>query len=408
MPYNPLFRRLSIWRPVDKNITKLYLLNIVTNAQFHLVVYTLFLLSKGFSTQQFFVIESAYYLIALIMEIPTGVFSDRISRKWSLVAASIVGVPVIPAIVFSDSFIVVLTAMSVGGISSALVSGTDIAILYDTVQALGREHEFKVIVGRMRWHASLSMAVSGMLGGLVAQMNMAYAWWAYFFAGLVALPIKLTLQEPPISRPLDRRESYLQHLGQSLRLSFRGDAAYFVFYAAIIWLFFSLGFWLWQPYLKLIGVPVAAFGFIYAGLNLVSGYASKQVHILEKRLGMRNSLLVIPLLLAGAFLLESQVVFRIAFCFIALQAIASGFFSPLLEDYINKRIPSSRRATILSVKNMVNGLVFMLVSPLIGHIVDLYSLTTALLLMSVCVCILGFAFFGAFRTQPGAAHQIAR
>ena len=392
---------------MDTNIKKLYLLNIFSNAQFHLVVYTLFLLSKGFSTRQFFLIESAYYLIALVMEIPTGVFSDRKSRKWSLVAASVIGLPVIPTIVFSDSFIVVLVAMSVGGISSALVSGTDVAILYDTVLALGREGDFKEILGRMRWHGSLSMALSGMLGGLMAQRNMAYAWWAYFFAGLLALMVKLTLQEPPIASSTDREESYIQHLGQSFRLSFRGDAAYFVFYAAIIWLFFSLGFWLWQPYLKLIGVPIAAFGFIYAALNLVSGYASKNAYKIENRLGMRKSLLLIPLLLATAFALESQLIFRLSFLFISLQAIASGWFSPLLEDYINKRIPSSRRATILSVKNMINSLMFIVVSPLIGHIVDLYSLTTALLLMGITLCATAFALYVIFPSKPDVTLQTA-
>ena len=66
---------------MEKNINRLYLIHIFGNAQFHLVVYTLFLLSKGFTTQQFFLIESAYYLIALLLEIPTGIFSDRISRK---------------------------------------------------------------------------------------------------------------------------------------------------------------------------------------------------------------------------------------------------------------------------------------------------------------------------------------
>ena len=80
---------------MGKNVKRLYLVNILSNAQFHLVVYTLFLLSKGFSTRQFFIIESAYYLIALLMEIPTGVFSDRKSRKWSLVIASVIGIPII-------------------------------------------------------------------------------------------------------------------------------------------------------------------------------------------------------------------------------------------------------------------------------------------------------------------------
>ena len=214
--------------PLERNIKKLYLMNLFSNAQFHLVVYTLFLLSKGFSTRQFFLIESGYALVSLLMEVPTGVFSDRKSRKWSLIAASLIGLPVVPVIILSDSFLIVLIAMSVGGISSALVSGTDVAILYDTLKALGREGEFKVIMGRIKWYASLSMALSGIIGGLVAQLDMAYAWWAYFCGGLCALVVQFTLQEPPFSKEPEQEASYLRHLGKSFKLSFTGDAAYFV------------------------------------------------------------------------------------------------------------------------------------------------------------------------------------
>jgi len=391
---------------VERNIKRLYLVNVLSNAQFHLVVYTLFLLSKGFSTGQFFLIESAYALISLLMEIPTGVFSDKKSRKWSLIVASVIGVPVVPVIILSDSFVVVLTAMSIGGLSTALVSGTDTAILYDTLQALKREGEFKRIAGKMAWHASLAMALSGVIGGLVAQVDMAYAWWAYFGAGLLALFAKLTLQEPPFFRETQKEESYLQHLGGSLRLSLTGDAGYFVLYAAIIWLFFSIGFWLWQPYLRLTAVPVSAFGFIYAALILVGGYVSKQAHRVEARIGMRNSLLLIPLLLATAFVLESQFVFALGFLFIFIHSAASGCFSPLLGDYINRRIPSSKRATVLSIKNMVNSILFMTISPLVGHVVDLYSLPTALLLMGTTVTATGLVFFLAYQKRAEIVRQV--
>jgi MFS family permease len=194
-------------------------------------------------------------------------------------------------------------------------------------------------------------------------------------------------------------------MGSSLRLSFTGDAVYFVLYAATIWLFFSIGFWLWQPYLNLIGVPVSLFGFIYAALNLVSGYVSKQAHRIEDNVGMRNCLLFIPLLLVSAFVLESQFVFTLGFLFIFIQAIASGCFSPLLDDYVNKRVPSSKRATVLSIKNMVHSLLFIVISPLTGHLVDLYSLTTALLLMSVIVTIAALFFFVVYRKETGLVSQ---
>jgi MFS family permease len=241
------------------------------------------------------------------------------------------------------------------------------------------------------------MALAGIVGGLIAQVDMAYAWWAYFGAGVLALFAKLTLQEPPFFQEGLETESYLQHLGKSLRISTTGAAGYFVLYAAVIRLFFSLGFWLWQPYLKLSGVPIAWFGFIYAAQNLVGGYASKQAHRVERKIGIGNSLLFMPLLLAVTFVLESQFVFVLGFLFLFVQSIASGCFGPLLGDYVNKRIPSSKRATVLSIKNMVNSVLFMTISPLLGHFVDLYPLTTALLLMGGVLFVTALLFFFAYR-----------
>jgi MFS family permease len=392
---------------MQKNINRLFLIHIFGNAQFHLVVYTLFLLSKGFTTQQFFLIESAYYLISLLLEIPTGVISDRVSRKWSLVIASVIGIPIIPIIVFSDSFIVVLLAMSIGGIGAALTSGTDTAMLYDTLKAIEREDRFQQIAGKMGWYGSLSMAFAGIIGGLLAAHDMSYAWWAYFVAGLLATAVKFTLAEPPIFRTGRKEESYLQHLGTSWRISTRGAAGYFVFYAATIWFFFSIGFWLWQPYLELSAVPLAWFGFIYAIQNLIGGFSARQAYRLENRVGTRNALLIIPLGLAAVFILESQFIFGLGFIFIFAHSLFSGPFHPLLEDYINKRIPSAKRATVLSIKNMVNSLLFMTFSPLIGYFVDLYSLTSALLMMGLTLGVISLVFFFAYQKKTEAVPQMA-
>lgn len=391
---------------LEKNITRLYLINIFGNAQFHLVVYTLFLLSKGFSTQQFFLIESAYYLVSLLLEIPTGVISDRVSRKWSLVLASVIGIPIIPIIVFSDSFIVVLLAMSVGGIGAALTSGTNTAILYDTLKALDLEGDFKKIAGKMGWYGSISMAFAGIVGGLLAQYDMAYAWWAYFVAGQLAMIVTFTLQEPPFFRETKGEESYLQHLGKSWKMSTTGAAGYYVFYAAFIWFFFSIGFWLWQPYLELSAVPLAWFGFIYAIQNVIGGFTGKYAHRIEGVIGIRNALLLIPLGLSVVFLLESRYIFVLGFLFIFMQSAFSGPFHPLLDDYINKRIPSSKRATVLSIKNMVNSLLFMVFSPIIGHMVDLYSLQTALFGMGSVLLILSLVFFLLYQKRREPVPQV--
>ena len=66
---------------IERNITKLYWMNALSMSGFNFVVYTLFMLSKGFSMQQFFLLGTAKTVASLLAEVPTGMFSDRISRS---------------------------------------------------------------------------------------------------------------------------------------------------------------------------------------------------------------------------------------------------------------------------------------------------------------------------------------
>jgi len=386
-------------RILEKNINKLYWISFFGSTNFHLVVFTLFLLSKGFTMSQFFIIGSVTALVSLVTEVPTGAFSDRISRKWSLIISSLIALPVTLTVILSDSFIVVLMALAIGGVASSFISGTDISILYDTLKSLKKEKEFKKVNGKMRWYGALSGAIAGILGGFLAQQNLSYPWWAAFFVGFPVLLIQIFVKEPPFYKDSKENESYLLHLKKSLKISFKEKASYFVLYGSIIWLFFGLAFWLWQPYLKLTGLPITLFGFFYAVERIVSGYSAKQAHKVEEKIGMRASLLLIPLVLALSFILESQFVVIFGFSFIFLQSISSGYFWTVLDDYINTRIPSSKRATVLSIKNMLNSLMYAILAPLMGYLIDLYSLQTGFLLMGVLLTLVSLIFFVSYKSK---------
>lgn len=373
---------------MERNIKLSVLLGIWGSLQFHQPVFALFYtLSKGFTLQQFFYCLSTYFLASLLAEIPTGSYSDRVSRRRSLIIAWVVGTSATLTMLLTQSFWVMLLANAVAGVGSAFASGTDNALLYDSLVTLKRQKEFKALSGRMGWYGGLAMAFSAALGGFVAQWDITYAWWVGFVVGSASIVPLLLLQEPPIARADTKEESYVTHLKDSMRRGLQGDAGYFVWYAVGVWFFFSIGFWLWQPYLKLIELPLAWFGLLYAAMNIVGGFASKHADLLEKRLGMRRSLLVIPLLLAAAFVLESRIVLWFSFVFIAVQSVSSGFFSTVLNDYINARIPSERRATILSFKNGLNSLLFCVLSPLVGYHVDVFSLQTTLLLLAAALTV---------------------
>ncbi len=384
---------------LESNLKKLYWINFFGSTNFHLVVYTLFLLSKGFTMTQFFIIESGYMILNFLSEIPTGMFADKISRKWSIVLSYIPGIFLMPIFILSNSFIVCLIIMSLGGIQTAFASGADSAILYDTLIGLKKEKEFKKTLGRFKWGGAWSGAFAGILAGFMASYSLAYPWWAGYLVGFPMLFLAIKLVEPPIRRETQKDESYLKHLRECFKHSFTGPSGYFVLYASTIWTFFVLGFFLWQPYLKLTGLAIAFFGIFYAAERIISGLVSRYAHRIELKIGMRDSLLLIPLVLALAFILESQFIFILGFLFIFIQSISSGYFNPVLEDYINSRIPSSKRATILSIKNMMHSISYAIISPLLGYFIDLYSLQTALLGMGIILIFVAMIFFVTFRKK---------
>ncbi len=87
----------------------------------------------------------------------------------------------------------------------------------------------------------------------------------------------------------------------------------------------------------------------------------KIAHLIEKKIGMRNSFFLLAFLpVCGYFILgvfHSIFALGFALCFY----MARGFGSVILSDYINHRISSDIRATVLSVQALAFRLVFVIV-----------------------------------------------
>ena len=49
------------------------------------------------------------------------------------------------------------------------------------------KEDFVRVLGKSQWYGSLAMALSGIVGGLLARLDIAYAWWAYLGAGVCTL-----------------------------------------------------------------------------------------------------------------------------------------------------------------------------------------------------------------------------
>ena len=108
-----------------------------------------FFQSKGLSMQEVFSLQALFALVVLLAEVPSGYVADLFGRKRTLVVgAAFCGLGHTLLLGADGFWTLALFEISLG-IGSSLISGADIALLYDTEAALGRgEREQRQVVGR--------------------------------------------------------------------------------------------------------------------------------------------------------------------------------------------------------------------------------------------------------------------
>ena len=150
--------------------------------------------------------------------------------------------------------------------------------------------------------------------------------------------------------------------------------------------------WFVQPYLKVVGVPLAWFGVAWAVLQFSIGLFAINAHRIETFLGRKVSLISLILLASAGYLLLSQFQTMWALPFLFIFYLVRGINGPVLNDYINKCVDSDIRATVMSVKSLVGRLMFAILGPVVGWVNDAYSLADAFLVCGSTFLSLGVLF----------------
>ena len=91
---------------------------------------------------------SVFAFTTLILEVPTGVLADLLGKKKTLLISRLFYVVEIFIIAFFNGFWPFLIAKVISGIGVSLSSGTESALLYDTLKRLKKEKDYKKISGK--------------------------------------------------------------------------------------------------------------------------------------------------------------------------------------------------------------------------------------------------------------------
>lgn len=378
---------------LKQNVWKNYLFVFLMSFDLTQGTWMIYLGMKGMTLLQLGLLEGIFHVTSFLMEVPTGAIADIWGRKASRSLGRVLSVAYTAMLIFSDSFYMFALSFVICAISYNLESGAGRALVYDSLKQAGDEKSYMKLAGieELTMHAGQMAAY--LLGGYLASIAYEYAYGAALAVSVAAAIQSLSFVEP---EP-EEKETGLKGLrivthqvvGSLKVISGNRRIGFLIVFMETIFLFTTTIFYYMQNYLKGQGYDEGRIGLVLAAASLSAAVTASQTHRIEKKLGEGGILMLMPLLTAVSiwgisFSGHPNIYFTSLLCADGITAVALG-------DYINKLIPSDKRATILSFSSMVFSSLMIVVFPLVGKIGDEFSLKVSFRFLAAAATALGLA-----------------
>ncbi len=352
------------------------------NLQFFLPIWIVFALDEvGLTFAQLTAIGPAFYVITSFGQAPAGAIADRFGRVRVMRAAVAIYIVFIIWFAFSASFWQAAVAWSLWGLSMVMLTGTDSAFLHDSLQALGRSRDFERQAGRAFAVRSFAMVAATFIGGVFAGLLGMQATVIVCSIGSgLALLIAFGFREPPSREHGSGVQalSYMSLMKETLRLAGKTPTIrYSLIFSAILVAALVPEFYLIQPFLREQGVDVGwLFTALQAPPHIATVIAAALAFWLAVRLGIVRTLSSMPFWVVGVYVGIALWNELGAIALFAVLGFARGAQMPLMEGYLNRRIPSHLRATALSLNHMGWALIMLPFLPIFGQFVEANTMPT--------------------------------
>lgn len=307
------------------------------------------------------ILYACYDIATTVLEVPSGYFSDRIGRRFTLILAALSSVVACALVTLGDSFTMFVLAQVAFGAGSAFSSGTDTSLLYESLAAEDKEAEVEYHELRAWRFGFSALGISAFLGGAMALWALVLPFAVSGIAALALLAVTLQFRTPDAKQETNVSFGDLSTLKVALLNPVLGwlFALFLVMYA-----YSHLPFVFGQPFIlaALSDINLSAqapliSGTVTALMMLLSVAVSLIAQPLRDRMGLVGILLFafgIQIALAGALALTASV---FAIGLLLLRMVPNALSRPFIMARIQPMLSDDTRATYLSIQNLAGRVV---------------------------------------------------
>jgi len=362
---------------MHKNIKLLALFNFFTDFQLYSAILIIYFAKVTGSYALGMSLFSIAMVSSALFEVPTGVFSDYIGRRKTMILGAMCSVLSVAFYAIGTNYLILFTGALFEGLRRAWYSGNNEALLYETLSNTNRKDEYDHYLGKTSSMFQVATAVGIIIGGIIAIWSFSIIMWLSVIPQVVCLIISFLIVEPTrqssqsanvychlksaATKIWSNKKLSLLSIDRSIRFAV-GESTY-QFRAAFVntlWPLWAVGF---SKVLSSIG---AAISYWYSGK-------------LIKKVGAFRLLLIATVY--SKIINIGSVAFATVFSPILLSSTSLfyGTTGVANSKLMQKEFTDEQRATLESISSFMNNLTFGVLAIILGIFADKFGPTKALL-----------------------------
>ncbi|MBU2981906.1 MFS transporter [Lentibacter algarum] len=302
-----------------------------------------------------------YDIATTVLEVPSGYMSDRLGRRRTLIASAVCGGLGSLALFGGGGFWAFALGQGLLGASTAFSSGTDSALLYESLAKEGRQDETDAQELRAFRVSYSSFAMSALVGGALSYLSPALPFGVTVLAFVAMLAVAWRFVEVPSVL----EESLLGGLGV-LKDPFKNPVLLWLFALAVLMYGFGhVPFVFGQPFilqaLERLGLAAQAplvSGAVSALMMMLAVTASLVALTLRKRLGLVAVLLLAFAMQIGLAAVMAATDHVLVIGVLLLRLVPDSLSWPFILARSQPLLHDSIRATYLSLQAFFGRMVF--------------------------------------------------
>lgn len=390
----------------NKFYIKYTLMSILFSTSLFLPIRILYLVYYGVASQDISILKIIFSVAVLLFEIPTGVVADKISRKLSLQAASLLFIFHALLYLTIPNFWGFALGQLLLGIANAFKSGADVAALSTYIKNETND-EYKAVAGKIQLVTKIISAVFMVIAGFIYTIDMRLNFTIAVIMGILNLILITSLTGNHMAENKKAKFSIVDYKTQiadsfQMLLGNKGVRKIIVFSSIFITIMIA-NFEYYQVQLLKIGFPIELNGILYASFMVFMGNGAFLVNKLLSKWNKRHLFMLMIVAISVSYCvmgLSTSIVMLVVSMLFQQLIYGSGLL--VIEDYLlNEVSGNNKKSTVLSMNSLIVSIYKVVILFIITIFLNYFSVDNFYVALSFVNILIGVYFYMGIGVDRG-------